>query len=376
MIKTATTQSRSKAQIESLALQAGITIGGTRPWDIRVHDHRFFDRVMAQGTLGLGEAYMEGWWDCDALDEFFARALRARLEEKITGKAGFLLAALEARLRSRGFEGMGTVKRHYDLGNDLYRAMLDKRMVYTCAYWKDAHNLDDAQEAKLDLVCRKLGLQPGMRVLDIGCGWGSFIKFAAERYGVKATGITIAEKQAELAREMCRGLPVEIVLQDYRDMRGEFDRIVSLGMFEHVGARNYRLYMEVAHRCLADGGLFLLHTMGANQPYQDVEPWTVKYIFPDSMIPSISQVGAALENLFVMEDWHNLSTDYDRTLCSWHGNFERAWPQLRGGAYDETFRRMWNYYLLSFAASFRARKNQLWQMVLSKNPQSQYQSVR
>jgi cyclopropane-fatty-acyl-phospholipid synthase len=376
MIKTTTTQSRSKAQFESLFFPAGIAIGGTRPWDVRVHDHRFFDRVMAHGTLGLGEAYMEGWWDCDALDEFFARALRARLEEKVTGKTGLLLAALEAKFRFRDFAGMGTVKRHYDLGNDLYRAMLDKRMVYTCAYWKDAHNLDEAQEAKLDLVCRKLGLQPGMRVLDIGCGWGSFVKFAAERYGVKATGITIAEKQAELAREMCRGLPVEIVLQDYRDMRGEFDRIVSLGMFEHVGVRNYRLYMEAAHRCLAEGGLFLLHTMGANQTYQDVEPWIVKYIFPDSMIPSISQVGSALENLFVMEDWHNLSTDYDRTLCSWHGNFERAWPQLKGNAYDETFRRMWNYYLLLFAASFRARKNQLWQMVLSKNPQSQYQSIR
>jgi cyclopropane-fatty-acyl-phospholipid synthase len=376
MIKTTTTHSRSKAPIESLFSLAGIAPGGTRPWDVRIHDPRFYDRVMAHGTLGLGESYMEGWWDCDALDEFFARALRARLEDKVTGKAGFLLAALEAKIRARGFEGMGSVKRHYDLGNDLYRAMLDKRMVYTCAYWKDAHNLDDAQEAKLDLVCRKLGLRPGMRVLDIGCGWGSFVKFAAERYGAVATGITIAEKQAELARAMCHGLPVEILLKDYRDMTGEFDRIVSLGMFEHVGVRNYRLYMEAAHRCLAEGGLFLLHTMGANQPYEDVEPWTVKYIFPDSMIPSISQLGLALENLFVMEDWHNLSTDYDRTLCSWHGNFERAWPRLMGDAYDETFRRMWNYYLLLFAASFRARKNQLWQLVLSKNPQGRYESIR
>jgi cyclopropane-fatty-acyl-phospholipid synthase len=288
-----------------------------------------------------------------------------------------MLTAIEARLRNRQSksEAMGRGKNHYELGNDLYRAMLDKRLVYTCAYWKGAHNLDEAQEAKLDLTCRKLGLEKGMRVLDIGCGWGSFAKFAAERYGVEVVGITVAERQVELGRELCRGLPVEIRLQDYRDMDEEFDHIVSLGMFEHVGYKNYPEYMQVAHRCLRDGGLFLLHTIGGNESRRETEPFIDKHIFPNSMIPSITQIGSAIEGLFVMEDWHNLSTDYDRTLCSWHANFDRHWASL-SRHYDEAFRRKWRYYLLQCAGSFRARKNQLWQIVLSKNRFAQYQSIR
>jgi cyclopropane-fatty-acyl-phospholipid synthase len=370
-------RSLSQSEIEELLSMANIRVGGTRPWDIQVRNDRLYDRVKSQGSLGLGEAYVDGWWDCEALDEFFARCLKLQLESRIEGNFGLMLSALEARLRNlqSKSESMGRGKRHYELGNDLYRAMLDKRMVYTCAYWKDAHNLDDAQEAKLDLVCRKLGLERGMTVLDIGCGWGSFARFAAERYGVEVVGVTVAERQVELGRELCRGLPVEIRLQDYRDVSGEFDHIVSLGMFEHVGYKNYREYMEVAHRCLKDGGMFLLHTIGGNKSIKDTDPFIDKYIFPNSMIPSIAQIGTAIEDLFVMEDWHNLSTDYDRTLCSWYGNFDRHWPRLRGH-YDESFRRMWRYYLLQSAGSFRARKNQLWQIVLSKYRYPQYQSIR
>ncbi|HKP96554.1 MAG TPA: cyclopropane fatty acyl phospholipid synthase [Fibrobacteria bacterium] len=368
---------RSQAEVEEVLSKANIRIGGTRPWDIRVHNDRFYDRVLAQGSLGLGESYVEEWWDCDALDEFFARCLKLGLESRIENNFGLLLASIEARLRNlqTKSEAMGKGKRHYEIGNDLYKAMLDKRMVYTCAYWKHAHNLDDAQEAKLDLTCRKLGLEKGMRVLDIGCGWGSFAKFAAERYGVEVVGVTVAERQVELGRESCRGLPVEIRLQDYRDVDGTFDHIVSLGMFEHVGYKNYREYMEVAHRCLKEGGLFLLHTIGGNKSMKETDPFIDKHIFPNSMIPSIAQIGSAIEDVFVMEDWHNLSTDYDRTLCSWHANFDRHWPLLQKD-YGEAFRRKWRYYLLQSAGSFRARKIQLWQIVLSKRRHAQYQSIR
>jgi len=265
---------------------------------------------------------------------------------------------------------------HYDIGNALYERMLYRRRTYTCGYWETAHTLDEAQEAKLDLACRKLELKAGMRVLDIGCGWGSWAKYAAENYGVEVVGITVSKAQAELGREMCAGLPVEIRLQDYREVNEKFDAIVSLGMFEHVGYKNYRRYMEIVHRCLRGDGLFLLHTIGGNRSVTSIDPWTDKYIFPNSMIPSITQIGAAIENLFVMEDWHNFSADYDHTLMAWHENFERHWDALKPD-YDETFHAMWRYYLLACAGTFRARENQLWQIVFSKRGVSGgYKSVR
>ncbi|MDB5104422.1 MAG: cyclopropane-fatty-acyl-phospholipid synthase [Fibrobacteres bacterium] len=363
--------------IEQMLDRADIRIDGLRPWDIRVHNPRLFDRIISQGSLGLGESYMEGWWDCDAIDEFFCRILRARKGFRPRLSPALLFSSLKARYLNLQTPVLskGKGKVHYELGNDLYRAMLDKRMVYTCGYWKGVSNLDEAQEAKLDLTCRKLQLEPGMRVLDIGCGWGSFARFAADRYGVEVVGITVAENQVELGREMCKGLPVEILLRDYREMEGQFDRVVSLGMFEHVGYKNYREYMRVAARCLKSGGLFLLHTVGDNRSEIEFDPWMDRYIFPNALIPSIAQIGAAMENIFVMEDWHNLSTDYDRTLCAWHANFQKAWPEL-SKSYDEHFRRMWRYYLLQCAGGFRARKNQLWQIVLSKDRMIQYQSVR
>lgn len=363
--------------IELFLDRGDIRIGGTRPWDIRIHDARVFERIMAKGTLGLGESYMEGWWDCDAIDQFFERILFARKGFRPKPNLELILFAVRAKLKNRQTPAlsMGEGRKHYDIGNDLYRAMLDKRMVYTCGFWREARNLDEAQEAKLDLTCRKLALKPGMRILDIGCGWGSFAKFAAERYGVKVVGITVSQNQVDLGNELCRGLPVEIRLQDYRNVNEEFDHIVSLGMFEHVGYKNFREYMLVAHRCLRDEGLFLLHTCGENRSETEIDAWIDKYIFPNANLPSIAQIGSAIENIFVMEDWHNLSTDYDKTLMAWNANFEAHWPEL-SKAYGETFRRMWRYYLLQCAGGFRVRKNQLWQIVLSKNPKTQYLPLR
>ncbi len=355
-----------RGKVAELLARADIAIDGERPWDMRVHDPGLYRRVLAQGSLGLGEAYMDGWWDCPRLDEFFHRILTAGLDEAVKS-FGLALCSLRARLGnrqsvSRAFQ---VGERHYDIGNDLYRGMLDSRMIYSCGYWDGARDLDQAQEYKLDLVCRKLQLAPGQRLLDIGCGWGGLARFAAERYGMRVTGVTISREQAELAQEVCRGLPVEIRLQDYRSLDEPFDRIVSIGMFEHVGCKNYRTFMRVAEKCLKDDGLFLLHTIGANTSLYATDPWLDRYIFPNGMLPSAAQITRAGEGLFMLEDWHSFGPDYDRTLMAWWRNFENAWPQL-APHYGVRFQRMWRYYLLCSAAAFRARSNQLWQIVFSR----------
>ena len=352
-------------RVVELLASADVRVGGARAHDIAVHDPRFYARVLAQGSLGLGESYMDGWWDAPALDATLARLIEARLEQRVHGIAD-LAYALRARLFNlqRGQRSYEVGRRHYDLGNDLYQAMLGRRLVYSCGYWAAAGDLDAAQEAKLDLVCRKLQLRPGMRVLDIGCGWGEALKFAAERYGVDGVGVTISKEQAEYARELCAGLPVEIRLQDYRDIEGRFDAVYSIGMFEHVGVKNYPDYFRAVRRLLAPGGLSLLHTIGGNVSANRTDPWIGKYIFPNSMLPSALQIARASEGLFVIEDWHNFGADYDTTLQAWRNNVEAAWDRL-DARYDERFRRMWRFYLSASMATFRSRRSQLWQIVMS-----------
>jgi len=368
----------ARALVEEALAKADIRINGSRPWDIQVFDERLYGRLVREGSLGLGESYMDGWWDAPRLDEFFAKVLAADLEEENFGRLKRLFLSvgqvlLNPQRRSRAYR-IG--EQHYDIGNDLYQVMLDKRLVYSCAYWREARNLDEAQEAKLDLTCRKLRLAPGQHVLDIGCGWGSFAKFAAERYQVSVTGVTVSREQMSLGQELCAGLPVDLQFRDYRDITGTYDHIVSIGMFEHVGYKNYRTYFQVAARHLKDEGLFLLHTIGRNTSTRTLDPWFEKYIFPNSMIPSAAQIAKAVEGLFVIEDWHNFGPHYDKTLLAWFENFHRGWESLRP-KYGERFYRMWKYYLLSAAATFRTRKNQLWQIVLSKRGvPGGYESVR
>jgi cyclopropane-fatty-acyl-phospholipid synthase len=348
---------------------AGIKVNGTNPWDIKVHNKYFYKRAVTEAELGIGESYMDGWWDCEKLDEMIYRIIKERLDEKVRRKVSILLKLLLARILNLQSKKRAFIigERHYDLGNDLFSNMLDKRMNYSCAYWKNAANLDEAQENKLELICKKLFLEKEMRVLDIGCGWSAFGKYAAEKHNVKTVGITVSKEQAELGKELCYGLPVEIRLQDYREVNEKFDRIVSVGMIEHVGYKNYRTYFNIAHRCLKENGLFLLHTIGETKSMRSADAWTDKYIFPNGMLPSVAQLGKAVEGLFVIEDLHNLGADYDRTLMVWYGNFTANWDKLKD-KYGERFYRMWKYFLLSSAGAFRARtKNQLWQILLSKN---------
>ncbi|MGH7869120.1 MAG: cyclopropane fatty acyl phospholipid synthase, partial [Candidatus Dormibacteraceae bacterium] len=319
-----------QGSVERLFAEAGVRINGRQPWDIQIHNPAFFHRILAHGTLGFGESYMEGWWDAEDLDGLVYRLLQACLDTRIH-TWDVLLNALRARLFNlqgvrRAFE---VGRRHYDLSTELYKRMLGRRLVYSCGYWKEAADLDTAQEAKLELVFRKLGLKPGMRILDIGCGWGEALKMAAERYGVEGVGVTISVEQAAYAKQLCAGLPVDIRVMDYRALEGKFDRILSIGMFEHVGVKNYRRYMQVARDRLKDDGLFLLHCIGGNTSVHETDPWIERYIFPNGMLPSISQIGKTTEGLFIMEDWHNFGVDYDKTLMAWQRNFEQGWDEVK-----------------------------------------------
>ena len=358
-------QSFAQQRVGRLLAGSGVSINGPSPWDIQVKNPAFYKHVMINGSLGLGESYIDGWWECDRIDETINLILRTPLAENQIFLSNFITwtqaKVFNLQKSSRAFQ---VGREHYDIGNELYEKMLDDLMVYTCGYWARADNLDDAQRDKLDLVCRKLDLKKGMKVLDIGCGWGSFAKFAALEYGADVVGITISRAQADLAIERCRGLPVEIRLQDYRELDEKFDAIVSLGMFEHVGHKNYRTYMEVVRKCLRNNARFLLHTIGKNDSRPGVDPWISKYIFPNGETPSLRQISAALEPLMIIEDVHNFGPDYDKTLMAWFSNFDKAWSRLKY-SYSERFYRMWKYYLHVCAGGFRARHMQLWQIVIS-----------
>lgn len=364
--------------------RADVHIGGNRPWDLQVHDARLYQRVRADWSLGAGEAYMDGDWDCERLDMLFERLLRAELGFAAHGVGRFKLGFEALRQRWLNLQSVARAgqvgERHYDAGNDLFERMLDPHMIYSCAYWEHARTLEEAQEHKLEMICRKLRLAPGQRLLDIGCGWGGLAAWAARRHGVQVVGITVSKAQLVLARERCAGLPVQFLLQDYRLLDpavvGRFERIVSVGMFEHVGPQNHAAYFDAAERLLAPEGLFLLHTIGVDRSGVPTDRWIDRYVFPNGKLPSMAELAQAVERRFVVEDWHNFGTDYDRTLMAWHARFEAAWPEL-APRYGERFRRLWRYYLLQCAGFFRSRQGLLWQLVLTHPERvTTYRSVR
>ncbi len=346
---------------------AGIELNGSQDWDLTVHNPGFYGRVLWQGSIGLGESYMDGWWDCPRLDQLFERVFAAKLDRMAGRNLRALGLVVVSALfnQQRKAKSTQVARQHYDIGNDLFQSMLDRRMVYTTGLWDHAADLNEAQEAKLEFVCQKLALTPGMRVLDIGCGWGSFAKYAAEKHGVRVDGVTLSREQAALGRQLCSGLPVVLKVEDYRTVQEKYDRVVSLGMFEHVGHKNYRRYFETARRCLAEGGRMYLATIGSNRTVRSTDPWIERYIFPNSHLPSIQQIGAAIEDRFSLAEWYNWAEDYDRTLMAWYGNFARQWQRWTA-RYSERFCRMWSFYLLSSAAAFRAKHLQVWQVLLEK----------
>ena len=361
-------QPNAKRVIQEYLDSAEITINGSNPWDIQVHNEAFYPLVLQKRDLGLGESYMAKWWDAGSLDSFFAKILSADLDKKVTGSFLTNLHYLYYKLFNQQSpqKSLQVGKKHYDIGNDLFEIMLDSKLNYSCGYWPNAESLEQAQMDKLHLTCQKLNLAPKMKLLDIGCGWGALSAYASENYGVSVDGITISKNQLEFAKSRYPNLPINFAFQDYRDIKGQYDRIVSIGMFEHVGYKNYKTYMNIIHRSLSEHGIFLLHTIGTLKHNVATNPWIAKYIFPNGQLPTMQQIVNASQNLFVMEDWHNFGADYDKTLMSWCHNFEKHWDSLKD-KYDETFYRMWRYYLLSCAGAFRSRKIHLWQIVFSKN---------
>ena len=354
-----------------LADLAGVTMGGANSdADIRINNSDFFRRITASGVLGFGESYVDGDWDCDRLDLIIEKAVQAKLHEKVN-QLTLVWPILQAKLANlqtvnRSFQ-IGRV--HYDIDYFLFEGMLDKRMTYSCAYWKDAQDLDSAQEAKLDLVCRKIGLKAGDRVLDIGCGWGSFMKYAAENYGASVVGLTVSKEQARMGAKNCQGLPVEFLLQDYRRFKTKekFDHIVCIDMFTHVGPKNHRTFMKKVASLLKDDGLFLLQTIGGRIVDNFQDPWIYKYILPNSYLANLRSMAKAIDDIFLVEDLHNFGCDYSYTFLAWYKNFSAIWPSIQH-QYSDRFYRMWSYYLQVSAGSFSARNDlQLWQILMSKN---------
>ncbi|MGH7249381.1 MAG: cyclopropane fatty acyl phospholipid synthase [Minisyncoccia bacterium] len=375
--------------VKGFLTKAGITVNGNHAWDIVVYDDRFYSRVLSQGSLGLGESYMDGWWDCFRIDQFIERVMKRRAPWFSVLNPITVSAFLQSRLTNQAPKDKAFVigEKHYDHGNDLFKEMLGPDLIYSCAYWKGlafkTDNLNAAQLAKLDLICRKLNLQPGQRVLDVGCGWGGFDRYAAKEYGVEVVGLTVSKEQADFARARCKGLPVEIRLEDYRDFRDgkKFDHVVSVGMFEHVGPKNYGIFMNMIKRNLKPGGLFLLHTIGSSARFFHYgDPWIKKYIFPVGELPTRGQIKRSLGGLEV-RDWHEFGEYYDQTLMAWASRFLLAWPEKLevryGNKFDGKFFRMWKYYLFSCAGAFRAREIELWQVVLAHPDEHQnYNAVR
>ena len=361
---------KSQDWLAQLLASADIHLNGSRPWDIQIKHPQTLQRLLSLGGFALGESYMDGWWECQAIDLMIERAMCAGLQEKLATPRAWW-ESFKGRMRPRDGVGQSRIvgRMHYAVGNQVFQAMLDPYMAHSCAYWVEgAQTLEEAQIAKLEMVCRKLQLRPGMRVLDMGCGWGSFMRYAAEHYGVTVLGLSNVPHQIELGKTLARHLPVQFELSDYAqfntDGKSKFDRIVSIGTFEQLGQAHVAAFFETAKRCLKDDGWMLLQTQGKSNRQRLLDAWNDKYIYPQGYLPRLDEVTQASEAHFVVEDVHNIGADHDRTLLHWHQRFEMAWPQLRL-SHDERFYRMWRFHLLSSAASFRTRHHQMWQLVLS-----------
>lgn len=374
---------RAKSFWINMLGDANITVGK----DIIVSNDEVFLDWMNRGMLAIGETYMAEQWtvaDDLTLDEILTRLMKLPSDKKRKAFKSwdsklFAMAARVFNYQSPARAGI-VGAHHYDLGNDFFKLWLDPYMQYSCAYWKDVDNLDAAQEQKLHLIAKKLKMEPGMTVLEIGCGWGGLACFFAKHYGVKVTGITISNEQLNGAREWAKREGVshltEFKYQDYREMEGEFDRVVSIAMLEAVGYKNMDHYYNVIKRNLKNGGLALVHSITANRSTKTAhQRWILKYIFPNGFLPSVTQMCEFAEKKMIVEDVHNLGPDYNKTCMAWD---ERFWEHVNNGTIvkSEVFKRMWHYYLCYCASGFRARTLQLHQVVYSKHRADRYDAVR
>ncbi len=366
------------ALVEEMVHGAGIEVGT----EMIVNDPSLWSEWASGSVLAIGETYMQGKWDAPRLDQVMAKlaSMPAADKRKIfsSWRAKALLALNAAFNPQRRSRERKVIDEHYELGTDFFRSWLDENMQYTCGFWKDATTLDEAQLSKMRLIGEKLNLRPGMRVLDIGCGWGGLGRFLIREYGVDVTGVTISETQAQFCRDAAVAENMkesfEVVEKSYRDVSGKWDRITVVGMLEHVGPKNYSHFFDRCYRSLTDNGLMLLHVIGSNMSQEILrDEWTTKYIFANGTLPSIAQIAKTVEKKLVIEDLQNCGPDYDRTLMAWYDNFQKVKGDLD---LHPTFIRMWEFFLLYSAAGFRERKTQLWQFVMSKRLKSRYDAPR
>lgn len=370
-------------RVRKLLNEAEIEINGNNQGDIHVHNPKLYSRVMAGGSLALGESYMDGWWDSDRLDVFFTKLLQSNIQDKVQSDPATILAGLHARIfnSQQGNKAFEIGKRHYDMGNALFERMLGKTMAYSCAFFDGVKDLDHAQTNKINTSLNKLHAKPGMTLLDIGCGWGSIIHQAASTYKLDATGITVSHEQKEWSNRAIAADNLEgsarVKYQKWQDLPSDqqYDRIISIGAFEHFGYKNYKSFFEKVRSVLKDDGIFLLHTIGGLTPVHANEPWLEKYIFPHSMLPAMSQISKASTGVLAMKHVEEKGRNYDPTLMAWYTNLDKNWEEIRKtdpSHYDTRFRRMMDYYLLMCAGTFRSGKNQVWQIIFTKDPSIEY----
>ena len=331
-------------------------------------------------SLALGEAYMDGDLEIEgdlynALDHFLGQMGKFSTDESALKKLIFSSTGKKNQEKE--------VQSHYDIGNDFYKLWLDETMSYSCGYFlHEDDSLYQAQVNKVDYILKKLHLSPGMSLLDIGCGWGFLLIEAAKKYGVHGMGITLSREQYEAfnrrIKEQNLGDLLEVALMDYRDlpkMNRTFDRVVSVGMAEHVGRRNYQLFMDCAKKVLKPGGLFLLHFISALKEHAG-DPWIKKYIFPGGVIPSLREMlSCAAEDDFHTLDAENLRLHYNRTLLCWDKNYREHMDQIRE-MFDERFVRMWDLYLAACAATFHNGIIDLHQVLFSNGINNDVPMVR
>lgn len=374
MFKQGLRSSLAETFITKRLAEAGIVVGGHRAWDLQVKNKDCFWKMIREGNLGMGETYMKGWWNAKKLDELFFRLLKADTDTKPPWQWTHKLSSIPSLIVNMQTVARSKVvaEKHYNFGTEFFRSFLDPYMQYSCAVFEHHDNLAKAQERKMGLICKKINLQPNDHLLDVGCGWGGLMKFASQRTGCNATGINISKDQIMFAKEFCKDLPIDFQEMDYRKTTGKYSKAVSVGMFEHVGSKNHRTFMETIHKSLDDNGVFLLQTIGANEHQIASDQWITHYIFPNGHLPSLAEITKAAEGLFVIEDVHNIGPNYDKTLMSWHGCLNKKIDESTSNTNENTpnveekQRRMWNYYLLSCAGAFRARNIQCWQIVFTK----------
>lgn len=350
---------------------------------IVVHDPRFYRRTVLASTLGLADAYANRDFETPDLETLLtllaAHARNARekafAEDRLPPMQHPLAWWLQVLCRSTDQQSPRRSKRvgrnHYDLSVSMYERMLGPSMAYSCGYWnEDARNLDEAQFNKYELLCRKLGLKRGMRILEIGCGWGGFAAYAIKKYDVTVVGVSISKRQIAYIQsrhaELCEAGALDVRFMDYRDIPRDFpeafDAAVSIGMFEHVGPRHYDAYMRVAWRALKPGGKFLLHTIVGNG---GIDPFVWYRVFIGGVLPMEWQVARVAKRYFVLENLENFGYDYYLTLNAWRENYKKAYQQLNESP-DERESRFWEFYLTFCAVLFKVRLLQLNQYVFSR----------